>query len=699
MSKNILLFIVCASIAFEVGAQGNIGIGTPAPSASAILDIVSTDKGLLIPRLTTAQRIAISSPANGLLVYDTTVDCFFYYNAPLTSWASLCQAQGGSLPGPTGPIGATGPTGPIGQTGITGLTGTTGAMGPTGPTGGISAINWACTGGTGTTGGIGELVITSSSGASFNVSMPIWHLGGAYTTTNDYLGTANNDDIRIGTNNGTCTFDPLKEKMIIGSDANKGNIAIGWDGVTALPIPTATSSSKMTIQSGTVSANPYSAFIFSPVDVGLYTYANNETTQDHFNIGMASVADATAENSVGNFNIIQNGTNLNAGYLAQLQTPTTTPAPDVANIIMEGRVYGDQMSAANYATNLGTAITIYGKYAQNGNVVFGGKLIADYAYLNQGNAVHVEGAGVTGLGTPGVQNGNYGYSAEVYGANSYNVGAALFLHTNPTNTSESDFGVYGYLGLSIGVPLNMLDNYMNQRACIYGDMAEGADGNYNYAVWGDLSEITSPIAGANYYAIYGQQPTPPSSSSNNINTVPIGDNLFAGYFEGDVFASNYYSPSDPKLKDNIQDYGGALTALSRLPVKQYTFKTQQYAKMNLPEGRQFGIMANDFKTVFPNFVKEAKHPGNQKGDQGVDFEVVNYNALIPVLVQAIKELDARSQSAIIDKDLASIVAAQQAQIDTQTQQLSDQNRQIKELRQILNELYKKNLLTNPIGKQ
>ena len=51
-------------------AQG-VGIGTPTPDASAALDITATGKGLLVPRLSQAQRLAIASPATGLLVYQT----------------------------------------------------------------------------------------------------------------------------------------------------------------------------------------------------------------------------------------------------------------------------------------------------------------------------------------------------------------------------------------------------------------------------------------------------------------------------------------------------------------------------------------------------------------------------------------------------------------------------------------------------
>lgn len=67
----------------------NVGIGTSTPDPSAVLDITSNDKGVLIPRLSAAQRMAINTPAPGLLVYDTDSFCLFYYNKFV--WTSLCD--------------------------------------------------------------------------------------------------------------------------------------------------------------------------------------------------------------------------------------------------------------------------------------------------------------------------------------------------------------------------------------------------------------------------------------------------------------------------------------------------------------------------------------------------------------------------------------------------------------------------------
>lgn len=58
---------------------GRIGFGTATPNASALLDLTSTTQGLLVPRMTSGQRTGISSPANGLIVYDTTTSQYWGY--------------------------------------------------------------------------------------------------------------------------------------------------------------------------------------------------------------------------------------------------------------------------------------------------------------------------------------------------------------------------------------------------------------------------------------------------------------------------------------------------------------------------------------------------------------------------------------------------------------------------------------------
>jgi hypothetical protein len=65
-----ILFLLLAAVIHQSAITQSVGIGTTTPDASAQLDVSSTTKGFLIPRMTTAQRNAIVSPSVGLTVYD-----------------------------------------------------------------------------------------------------------------------------------------------------------------------------------------------------------------------------------------------------------------------------------------------------------------------------------------------------------------------------------------------------------------------------------------------------------------------------------------------------------------------------------------------------------------------------------------------------------------------------------------------------
>lgn len=95
--RNIIYILLFALLLPKLGAQ-NVGINsdnsTPAPSA--MLDVKSTEKGMLIPRMTEAQRNLIASPATGLLVYQIDgTDGFYFYNG--TAWTSLSGGSSDNL--------------------------------------------------------------------------------------------------------------------------------------------------------------------------------------------------------------------------------------------------------------------------------------------------------------------------------------------------------------------------------------------------------------------------------------------------------------------------------------------------------------------------------------------------------------------------------------------------------------------------
>jgi hypothetical protein len=81
-----------------VGTQLNaqVGIGTNTPDNSAMLEVQSSSKGLLFPRMTTVQRTGIASPAVGLHVFDTNTNSLWFYNGAF--WVNYAaQAKYGDI--------------------------------------------------------------------------------------------------------------------------------------------------------------------------------------------------------------------------------------------------------------------------------------------------------------------------------------------------------------------------------------------------------------------------------------------------------------------------------------------------------------------------------------------------------------------------------------------------------------------------
>ncbi|MEZ4965144.1 MAG: hypothetical protein R2791_07875 [Saprospiraceae bacterium] len=84
MCKSKSTFFLLTFLLFAAGVQAQVAINqdNSAPDPSAMLDVKSSDKGMLVPRMTTAQREAIANPATGLLVFDTDTESFWYRGSP-----------------------------------------------------------------------------------------------------------------------------------------------------------------------------------------------------------------------------------------------------------------------------------------------------------------------------------------------------------------------------------------------------------------------------------------------------------------------------------------------------------------------------------------------------------------------------------------------------------------------------------------
>jgi hypothetical protein len=95
MKSNLQILIIPLLLVLAISVSAQVAINTDAsvPDNSAMLDVKSTNKGMLIPRMTSAQRAAIVSPVNGLMVYQTDgASGFYYYNSSV--WQRIGETDG-----------------------------------------------------------------------------------------------------------------------------------------------------------------------------------------------------------------------------------------------------------------------------------------------------------------------------------------------------------------------------------------------------------------------------------------------------------------------------------------------------------------------------------------------------------------------------------------------------------------------------
>jgi Chaperone of endosialidase/Secretion system C-terminal sorting domain len=145
-------------------------------------------------------------------------------------------------------------------------------------------------------------------------------------------------------------------------------------------------------------------------------------------------------------------------------------------------------------------------------------------------------------------------------------------------------------------------------------------------------------------------PTAPSNYAIGLYgraTAPCTANAWALYADGPTFTpAGVWTASDERLKTNIRSISSALSIINNLQPKTYRFTNEaRYTKSHLPQGEQYGFLAQEVEKVLPAAVTDAPLFLHNKGEENVagateTIKAINYTALIPVLTQAIKEQQA-----------------------------------------------------------
>ncbi len=189
----------------------------------------------------------------------------------------------------------------------------------------------------------------------------------------------------------------------------------------------------------------------------------------------------------------------------------------------------------------------------------------------------------------------------------------------------------------------------------YNDMPTTTNTTYNYGLRIGLSQAANTgfprlynvyaiTTDADAYLTYGLYAYASGASSNNYGVYAYAptSNGYAGYFSGNVYTTGAYQPSDARLKSDIAPLQGGLNTIMQLQAKRYTYDREQFDFMNLPEGEQYGFLAQDLQQLLPTLTQRAFQAYDEAlsdtpEGQGFEFTAVNYIGLIPIMVSGMQE--------------------------------------------------------------
>ena len=410
-------------------------------------------------------------------------------------------------------------------------------------------------------------------------------------------------------------------------------------------------------------------FIFSlALWLAITTQANAQ------NVGIGTTAPGNklhvSSNSSGLL-LLDNTTTLNTGVMSEMFFKSGLHYTGALKTIGNGTVTA-RLGFFTYATTNPIALVERMSIMDDGKVGIGtispgylldvnGRARIRHANSNTAGIAFMESTNTSDRGFIGMQNDNeigfYGYNGGGWGLTmntstgnvsilgnqlyltSGNAGyAAFFTNTSGENYAAVEAIADNVAGFGMGVRAEggaygvyAISDVAGGSNHHYGVHAIGSNGNANnYGIY------ASGSSGNNAYGIF-------ATAANGTNST------WAGYFSGSAYATGSFQSSDRKLKSNIQPLNNAVQLITALKPSTYVYKTEEYKQMNLPEGHQYGLIADEVKQVFPSLVKTAVQPavfengdernGKKVADE-VSFEAVNYTALIPVMISAMQEQQA-----------------------------------------------------------
>ena len=308
-------------------------------------------------------------------------------------------------------------------------------------------------------------------------------------------------------------------------------------------------------------------------------------------------------------------------------------------------------------TNTGTGDSIYAQ-ATDGTAIHG-KSNNIAVWAESTNAAAVYGYSVNVSGVFGVSNNSYGVYG--YGNTNYGVYGKTLDNTKAGTVGENNNGNMGFLGgPNYGVAGSSNSGYgvvgsSTNGSAVYGSSVNGygvygistsSDAVYGMSGTGNGASFTTGGTngvyavsngsngngilgvcsnGAGAYGVYGL-------SSTGYGVVGVG-HLYGVYSNGQAAGTTGWANiSDIRYKQDIAPIDNALETILNLRGVTYEYRRGAFPNMNFPKGRHIGFIAQEVEEILPQIVLT-----NTDG-----YKSITYTDAVPVLVEAVKTLNARS---------------------------------------------------------
>lgn len=664
------LFIANAIHGQEINdtTKVRIGIGTTNPHSSAILELSSTDKGFLPPRMTRNQRNAIVNPRSGLLLFDT--DDNHLYVRINEHWDSLRTSI--TIPNNANyllkEMGVATKLRVVDSLNINGLhVGRGSATNVQNIAFGQNVLKSVSTGNNNIA--LGYSTLTATTTGQYNIGIGLGVLENNNTgSRNIALGNASLKANTSGSNNIALGYQSFwrnqggSNNLIIGNNAapyaNSGNNNIAY-GHGALPNLTSGSENiamgnnaggNITTQSGNIMIGnntnlPAGSNESNVLNIGNVLFAKGINREDEIRVGIGTadihinaLLELKSETKGlllprGNINrVIPISGDLPAGLLfydtntnkLMLRTVNRWDTLNLATGHLLTRINGqgrnlsisDSLKVGGMKISRGPG-NFYSNIAIGANAFksHSSSLVANNDRIGLNNVV---------IGDSAMLNDVYGYQNTVIGTRA--------LRSNTIGANNTAIGYNALENLNgTGKNADNTPNNSNRNVAIgMGAASSLISGNNNIAI-GFNAQLKNANANQQLAigsSIYANNIYIPASLNMSLGAVDP-DPSFMLNVSGSIRSAGFSTSSDQRLKTNIKDLNLGLEIIKTLQPKSYFWNKSIPMVANNSPQEQFGFLAQDLEKTLPNLV--------QTGNDAAHYKSIDYQELIPVLTKAIQD--------------------------------------------------------------